>query len=65
MTDSKTPKPSDVKPVPVPTDDVPTDDVPKTDEAETTETEAVEVEPDGGWIIDLDGNRVPRADYVG
>ena len=59
---------SDAKPTPSKADqaksDVPTvtpSDVPESAPFEL----ATETEPEGGWIVDLDGNRIPRADYDG
>ena len=59
---------SDAKPTPPKADqakpDVPTATPPDVPESAPFEL-ATETEPEGGWIVDFDGNRIPRSEYVG
>lgn len=60
-----TDKPKVAETAPVPDDkgqDVP---APKDENENVSAPKDDDSEPDGGWIIDLDGNRIKRSDYKG
>ena len=58
---------SDAKPTPPKADqakpDVPTVTPPDVPENDAVFELATETEPEGGWIVDFDGNRIPRCVY--
>lgn len=55
---------SDAKPTPPKADQAKTEQ-PKDDVTDAPKADVTETEPEGGWIVDFDGNRVPRSEYAG